>query len=252
MTWIARTVPFTSGFHATSVPLATLNAATWLRVTSCEPAGAPGGRTAVNWPPMYTRFLYATITLTRPFVCHVGVGVVDTTANAGVPITSPHAPNTTAIAAARNTRALISPPDGRFESPVQGTAGTGQVKTVRIRAHRAPRPGPAVGRSTAAGAWNLLSARPFHSGARHRYYRAGRHRESARRALHELRVTCSHGRRLKGEYCYRHPVTTGREEVGSEASTRVRRAVAAAMAAGAFLLGAGVALVGAGAAIGDS
>src|SRR4029079_3158235 len=138
MTWIARTVPFTSGFHATSVPLATLNAATWLRVTSCEPAGAPGGRTAVNCPPMYTRFLLTTITLTRPFVCHVGVGVVDTTANAGVPITSPHAPNTTAIAAARNTRARISPPDGRFESPVQGTAGTGQVKTPRIRAHEPP------------------------------------------------------------------------------------------------------------------
>src|SRR6476661_10628969 len=129
MTWIARTVPFTSGFHATSVPLATLNAATWLRVTSCEPAGAPGGRTAVNCPPMYTRFLLTTITLTRPFVCHVGVGVVDTTANAGVPITSPHAPNTTAIAAARNTRALISPPiDRRIRTPVQGTRGMGQVK----------------------------------------------------------------------------------------------------------------------------
>jgi hypothetical protein len=37
-------------------------------------------------------------------------------------------------------------------------------------------------------------------------------------------------------------VTTGREEVGSEASTRVRRAVAAATAAGAFLLGAAIAL----------
>src|SRR5690242_5894430 len=109
-----------------------LNAATWFRVTSCEPAGAPGGRTAVNWPPMYTRFLLTTITLTRPFVCHVGVGVVATTANAGEPIASPHTPTPAAIAAARNTRALIRPPiDRRNETPVQGTRGMGQVKRER-------------------------------------------------------------------------------------------------------------------------
>ena len=38
------------------------------------------------------------------------------------------------------------------------------------------------------------------------------------------------------------PVTTGREEVGSEASTRVRRAAAAALAGAAFLVGAAVAM----------
>jgi hypothetical protein len=40
----------------------------------------------------------------------------------------------------------------------------------------------------------------------------------------------------------RLPVTTGREEVGSEASTRVRRAAAAALAGAAFLVGAAVAM----------
>jgi hypothetical protein len=44
------------------------------------------------------------------------------------------------------------------------------------------------------------------------------------------------------EYCCPYPVTTGREEVGSEASTRVRRAVAAAIATGSLLLGAAVAV----------
>ena len=38
------------------------------------------------------------------------------------------------------------------------------------------------------------------------------------------------------------PVTTGREEVGSEASTRVRRAAAVALAGAAFLVGAAVAM----------
>ena len=76
-----------------------------------EPAGAPAGRTDVNCPPRYARFPWMTITFTRPFVCHVGVGTVATTANAGEPIASPHTPTPAAIAAARNTRALISPPD---------------------------------------------------------------------------------------------------------------------------------------------
>ena len=40
----------------------------------------------------------------------------------------------------------------------------------------------------------------------------------------------------------RSPVTTGREEVGSEASTRMRRAAAAALAGAAFLVGAAVAM----------
>ena len=44
------------------------------------------------------------------------------------------------------------------------------------------------------------------------------------------------------EYSCPYPVTTGREEVGSEASTRLRKAVAAAIATGALLLGAAVAV----------
>ena len=138
MTWIARTVPFAFGFHATSVPFAMLNAATWFRVTSCEPAGAPGGRTAVNWPPMYTRFLLTTITFTRPFVCHVGVGAVATTANAGELIASPHTPTPAAIAAARNTRALISPPDRSNPIPQSRVPGE------RVKSRRHPHP-PADG-----------------------------------------------------------------------------------------------------------
>ena len=47
-------------------------------------------------------------------------------------------------------------------------------------------------------------------------------------------------------------MTTGREEVGSEASIRVRRAAAAALAGGAFAIGVGAALAGASAARGDS
>ena len=50
-TWMARTVPFAFGFHLTSLPVTMLNAATWLRATSPEPAAAPAGLTDVNWPP---------------------------------------------------------------------------------------------------------------------------------------------------------------------------------------------------------
>ena len=135
MTWIARTVPFTFGFHATSVPLAMLNAATWFRVTSCEPAGAPGGRTAVNCPPMYTRFLMTTITFTRPFVCHVGVGTVATTANAGEPIASPHTPDSSGHCSRTQYPSPHQPP--RWSNPIpQSRVPPEHVKSRRTRIPR--------------------------------------------------------------------------------------------------------------------
>ena len=156
MTWIARTVPFTFGFHATSVPFAMLNAATWFRVTSCEPAGAPGGRTAVNWPPMYTRFLLdhdhvdAAVRLPRrrrhgrhdrerrradrkPAHSHSG-------GHCSRPhYPSPHQP----------------PREVESDSPVQGTAGTRQVKQAPASPGRWM---PFNGRARILGRWSPPSS----------------------------------------------------------------------------------------------
>ena len=48
--------------------------ATFRRVTSPDPGGAPGGRTDVNWPPTYMTLPENVITRTVPFVCQDALG----------------------------------------------------------------------------------------------------------------------------------------------------------------------------------
>ena len=71
----AETLPFAPGFQERRAPLSRRKAAQWLRDTSPVPAGAPGGRTAVKSPPMYTVFLNVTTLVTRPLVWKPGSAV---------------------------------------------------------------------------------------------------------------------------------------------------------------------------------
>ena len=59
----------------TSAPVAASNAANRLRVVRLVPGAAPGGRTAVNSPPTYTRPPPVARACTVPLVCHMLDGV---------------------------------------------------------------------------------------------------------------------------------------------------------------------------------
>src|ERR671934_2917660 len=68
------------------------------------------------------------ITLTRPLVCHVGVGTESTTTPSAVPAPAmPKTPNAATAATARNARAPINPPFLDEKLPVHNTGGAGEV-----------------------------------------------------------------------------------------------------------------------------
>src|SRR4026209_2856244 len=69
---IARTAPVAPGLHFSSARgVAWSGAALWRAV---PPPGAPGGRTAVNWPPTYITPPEKVIARTVPFVCQDELG----------------------------------------------------------------------------------------------------------------------------------------------------------------------------------
>jgi hypothetical protein len=109
-----KTAPDTSWLkEVMRAPVVALNAARWSRATSPEPAAAPGGRTDVKSPPMYTTPLAYVIARTTPFVCHELATLPGTvpfcTADAGTPGTTarPAVPATRATGAARILRIRI-------------------------------------------------------------------------------------------------------------------------------------------------